>query len=227
MSRISELIDRMFPKVGENGEAGDKKTEYVEHDNVGTRHETSQMAIGYWMKERPRRKTKEPFVMYEFSSLDQGRKALLEIPCIHQAKDSGKLICTKTLIFGCYQTDGSHCEAVLCGDDLTHDVWTNAHASFRKHGGTLKNELEPDRSSRTNDQSIGRVTFKKKEVKDVRNNFGITFKCTYEVHQAPNAATAHHFLKDKTITEKDYYIIVETPEGNYGKDRDGTFKEDA
>ena len=73
-----------------------------------------------------RRERKDPFVMHEFKSANDARNGLLALPCIKIASDTGNLICTKPLIFGYYQTDSSHWEAVLCGDDLAHDLWSQA-----------------------------------------------------------------------------------------------------
>ena len=48
---------------------------------------------------------------------------------------------------------------------------------------------------------------------------------TYEVYRAKTAQQAREFLEGKTVTEKLYYIVVETPEGNWGKDIKGMYKE--
>ena len=198
---------------------------FAEKDNVGDRHDSSQRAIGYWMGERMRRERKDPFVMHEFESANDARNGLLALPCIKIASDTGNLICTKPLIFGYYQTDSSHWEAVLCGDDLAHDLWSQAREAFRKNGGTLKNELEPQKKATAGSASVGKAQFVGKETKNVQGNFGMAAKCTYEVYKAPNAATAQDFLRGKTVTQQQYYVVVETPEGNYGRDVNGIYKE--
>lgn len=50
-------------------------------------------------------------------------------------------------------------------------------------------------------------------------------KFTYEVYRAKTAQQAREFLEGKTVTEKLYYVVVETPEGNWGKDIKGMYKE--
>lgn len=47
--------------------------------------------------------------------------------------------------------------------------------------------------------------------------------CTYEVWRAESRAQAKSFLKAKVVTEKLYYIEVETPEGNIGRDIEGVY----
>jgi hypothetical protein len=48
---------------------------------------------------------------------------------------------------------------------------------------------------------------------------------TYEVYRGSDAESARNFLKSKTVSEKKYYIKVETPAGNWGKDIDGLYLE--
>jgi hypothetical protein len=47
---------------------------------------------------------------------------------------------------------------------------------------------------------------------------------TYEVYRAKNREQALAFLKGKTVTKDCYYIEVETPEGNVGRDVNGIYK---
>ena len=65
------------------------------------------------------------------------------------------------------------------------------------------------------------VAFKKTETK--QGPMGVTQ--TYEVHTARSKAAALAFLEGKSVRENYYYVIVETPEGNWGKDKMGVFEE--
>jgi hypothetical protein len=49
--------------------------------------------------------------------------------------------------------------------------------------------------------------------------------CTYEMHKANSAQEARDFLETKTVKKRLYYVVVETPEGNWAKDIDGMYKE--
>ncbi len=50
-----------------------------------------------------------------------------------------------------------------------------------------------------------------------------TFK--YEIYRAKTAQEAREFLESKKVAERLSYIVVETPEGNWGKDIEGMYKE--
>jgi hypothetical protein len=48
---------------------------------------------------------------------------------------------------------------------------------------------------------------------------------TYEVYQGKDAVSAREFLLTKRVDESLYYIVVETPEGNWGMDVKGLYLE--
>jgi hypothetical protein len=48
---------------------------------------------------------------------------------------------------------------------------------------------------------------------------------TDEIYKAADAVSAQAFLQTKTVSQMYHIIIVETPEGNYCKDANGTYKE--
>ena len=78
----------------------------------------------------------------------------------------------------------------------------------------------PSFAKREGTKSSGEVKFKKREVK---TRMGI--KMTYDVHTANNKEDAMAFLEKTKVDIQHYYVIVETPEGNWGKDTMGVFKE--
>jgi hypothetical protein len=88
---------------------------YKEKDNRGTRNDTESIADAYWTA-RTFSSKKEPFVLYTFDTEEDAHEALLELPCIHVVADSGRLICTDVLMFGCYATKDGKYEAVICED---------------------------------------------------------------------------------------------------------------
>ncbi len=47
----------------------------------------------------------------------------------------------------------------------------------------------------------------------------------YEIYKAKTAQQAREFLQGKTVSERNAYIVVETPEGNWGKDIGGMYKD--
>ena len=48
---------------------------------------------------------------------------------------------------------------------------------------------------------------------------------TYEVYAARTKDEALSFLRSRSVADRLYYIVVETPEGNWGLDIDGIYQE--
>jgi phage FluMu protein Com len=48
---------------------------------------------------------------------------------------------------------------------------------------------------------------------------------TYEIYQSTDTESAKAFLKTRTVTEPKYYVIIETPDGNWGIDKEGLYLE--
>jgi hypothetical protein len=192
--------------------------------NRGDRQEDLSQAVAYWMARMSSPK-KDPFVLYIFDTEKDAREALLELPCIHEGEDQ-KLICTEYLIFGHYrQADGKY-EAILCGDELTHELWEQAKISFETHGGKHKNDLEPEKrpssTRRAANAQAESVVFLREECKPSKLG---TATCVYRIHKGPDAASARAFLEKNPVTRNFYYLIVETPEGNFGRDIQGIYRE--
>jgi hypothetical protein len=47
----------------------------------------------------------------------------------------------------------------------------------------------------------------------------------YRIYRAKTADQARKFLDEQTVTERLHYVVVETPEGNWGRDVNGLYKE--
>ena len=222
MNWLKKLFKRsdvqILPELHHVGEDPGLKV-FSEKDNLGTRHDF-ELAKAYWWDRMVKQKH-EPFVLYTFDKEENAREALLDLPCIHIAQDTGNLICTDVLIYGYWQTSERTYESVICGYDLSHELWALAKDRFSYHGGSLKNDLEPEPSkipaTPAASNNIADVVY----VREDRLNDGTI----YQIHRAPNAATAQIFLQQKPVNKALFYIIVETPEGNYGRDIDGIYKE--
>ena len=199
-------------------------SEYLEKDNLGTRQDTEQKATAYWIS-RITMPEKHPFTLFKFTSELSAEQALLELPYIHKAKDTNNLICRKLLIFGYYKTKEGIYEAILCGKDLTLDEFNKAENAFKKHGGILKNNLKPSNLAENKQK-------KEENMNKVGNSDNVKFNkkyqegpFTYECYLAKNKADAMAFLNKKTVGKSLYYIVVDTPEGNFGRDINGIYEE--
>ena len=47
----------------------------------------------------------------------------------------------------------------------------------------------------------------------------------YEVYIGPSRAAAVEFLEGRTVSRKFYYVVVDTPEGSFGRDLTGFYRE--
>jgi len=196
---------------------------YNEKDNMGTRHDDIGIANAYWIA-RQGAARKDPFTLYRFQDAAAARVALLELPCIHVAMDTGERICTEVLVFGHYDDDDSEItEAIVAGSELTPALWAKAKSSFERHGGVCRNELEPSEPPRAKRSPKGTASQVKFIREDRQIRHGRTL--TYRVHRGPNGAAAKAFLESKPVTEGLLYLVVETPEGNFCRDVQGIYTE--
>ncbi len=78
----------------------------------------------------------------------------------------------------------------------------------------------PTLAEKTESKSLGEVTFKERMYK---TQMGV--KMTYEIHTAQSKADALSFLETAKVDAQHFYVIVETPDGNWGKDIMGIFEE--
>lgn len=199
------------------------KGTYTEADNVGTRQETMQQASAYWLFERPGLSKKPQFTLFTMPSAESAEAALLELPFIHKASDSKKLVCDRIMTFGYYAITGDgipsgQYEALVCGMDLTLKEFRQAEAAFTAHGGTRKSSDAPGASVK--------ATVAGGNAKSVRYKEKITKNgATYEVYVAPDKASAIAFLKGKQVALRQYYVCVDTPEGSFGRDINGIYQE--
>lgn len=197
--------------------------EYTEADNVGTRQDTFAKAQSYWLCERPGLSVRPPFALYAMPSAAEAEAALMELPFLHKAKDSGKLIADRIMTFGFYPVayegvPAGACEALVCGSDLTLAEFNAARKAFEAHGGKCKSSDAPDASVKamSNHGDARKVKYKEKTTNG---------NAVYEVYTAPDKACAVAFLRGKRVAQKMYYICVDTPEGSFGRDINGIYQE--
>jgi hypothetical protein len=211
------LFDRWFRKGGTN------PPPFTERDNVGTRQSTFDQAVAYWNMRNMRQKF-DPFVLYVFKNEAGAHDALLGLECIHQAKDSGNLICTEPLVFGYYRTEVGEYEAIIGGETLSHELWQKAKESFEKHRGRRKNDQEPEKQAAPVTKKPPDFASKVRLVRKYtdRNRPG---NPTYEDYECNDAELAKEFLMTKSVDREQYYVTVKTPTGMWGMDVKGLYKE--
>lgn len=166
----------------------------------------------------------EPMAFYLFDSEPKARQALSDISCIATASDTGELICTEVLTYGVFPAvdpEGDPCwGAILAGKSLTLSLWEEARAAFAANGGQARKEEEPDSSAGASpaegDPSL--VKFSHERTDD---SFGVA---TYVHHTAPTKADALAWLKQQSVDQRSYFLVVETPEGVISRDVQGIFE---
>lgn len=223
-SAVCETCMHMFANVSA-GQNEAKAGEFFERDNLGTRQETMSQANVYWLAERIQLKVKPPFTLFSMPSREAAEEAMLTLPFMHRAKDSGKLICDRMMTFGVYELEQNGkglgtFEAMITGDDLTLAEFNQAEEAFTSFGGTRKNSDAPD-ASVTAETIIFGDPDKVKYDTTTKSDDG---KNTYECYTAPDKGTALAFLKTKTVSKPLYYISVQTPAGTFGRDINGCYK---
>lgn len=224
------ILDKLFGKknvipAGVQPQMSSQPGVYRERDNRGTFQDTFSKASSYWIA-RIQSPKKDAFILYTFESEKDAKEALLEIPCIHTAQESGRMICSEVLTYGYYPTEGTKYEAILCGSDLSHETWEIAKNSFIKHGGKPKGmgEQEPLKSVAAAQPVKAPEPEKVKFVREDRKT-KMDKTLIYRIYRGPDAASAKAFLEKNPVNQALLYFIVETPEGNYCRDIQGMYKE--
>lgn len=195
-----------------------------ESDNLGTRFESYEEAWGLMMHIPP-----EPKLVYIFHSTESAKKAFLDLPFIFLASDSGKMISTEPVAFGFYEVRENLYHAVIIGNGLTYELWDQAKKSFIANGGRSFGETEPPQPlpniglDEINKSSKDVVFVKEYEEYSARAPGAKLVK--YTVFKADNKQAAMEWLSKNAVNENFHYVIVETPEGNFGRDAQGIYQE--
>ena len=199
-----------------------------EKDNIGTRIETVDAARSYYMSTIIADMGGE--ICWKFKKKEDAINALLELPCVNVAEDTGRLVCTEPLNFGVYPfkpwddyIGEFEWTALLSGASLNEELWFEAKKAFEKYKGASHRENKPKPTHGKNvspAETLDSVTFSHKRKE--KATFGGKM-CTYHHYKAPNKATAIKWLQTQTVTKDLLYLVVETPDGLFSKDKMGMF----
>jgi hypothetical protein len=193
----------------------------LSRENVGTRMDTFSKASSYWLSFVSSGAV-PPFVCYKFTGREESLKGFNSLSFIMPASDTGEFITlVPTLYYGFYEVDPGQWEVLICGETLTLDMYHEAAEKLTRAGGILKDRKEPSAAAATvtprKPSSASLVSFSRQEKKG---------ESRYHIYRGPSREAALEFLKSlQPITEFLVYHIVETPEGNFGRDKDGIYRE--
>ncbi|EGV15836.1 hypothetical protein [Thiocapsa marina] len=213
----------------------------LERDNLGTRYETHDRVHAFWtpyILSRP----SFPFLFYNMPSREAAMAALLELEPFGVAADSGKPISTEVLSFGVYPRDDGGAAPwglMLAGERVTAALYDAAVASCTAHGGSdpRLSERPPETTATAARAAPSQeaVTFEREEQVDMlaqMEAMGIRVVAdealsqsvaTKRHYRGPDQASAIAFLQTHPVNEPFFYLMVHTPEGVFGRDKDGIF----
>jgi len=195
---------------------------FYEKDNRALRIQRFSQAGEYW-NEYEKWRPNTPFLRYVFDNQLQAIEALLSITCIHQAADTGHLICTEPITLGCYRIIDGRYEAFLAGEKLTYSIWAEATEKFSSRHGKYRSQLKPATQEplKFKNSTAEQVSFKKEYYQ-----IELTDTKFFQIFEASNAQAAWAFLlgRENVITDRNRYIHVETPEGTICRDADGVHR---
>lgn len=200
-----------------------KSSDSKAQNNMGTYFRDEEHAHDFWAAQYTL--NGPPVIICSFDTVDKAREAIITISFIDE-KD-GKLMSTETVDYGCYETGQQKGEVIICGHEFSKVMYDEVKLKLKNAGGTIKQATPPKEQSRKpevkaekNDED-DKVTYVKTSKRELAP--GVT--AIYENYRAENEAAAKEFLAYKLIMQPLYYIVVDTPNGTWGKDIDGMYKE--
>lgn len=126
-----------------------RKTIYYERDDQGRRADTLDLANRYFDSECVDPLDPPQFTLFLFQSKKAAEKAMMKLPFIHRAADTGKLICDLPITYGVYRVPrGSGYVAFILGSAISLEDFEKAEKVLSKRG-TFKNHELPDGAKET------------------------------------------------------------------------------
>jgi len=203
---------------------------YRELDNVGTRYETAERVKSYSFG-RDTQGLKWPYIYHYWlaagdapAAKSKATAAMLELPFIKIASDSGKLISTEIIDFGLWPTtrgDGSigAWNVLIGGNSLTAEMYDAAILSFKKFNGHEDRVSDQPQKKAASEQVALAASSSVEFVEELHPDPRVTKR----YYKASSKSAAITFLQAHPVTQKMYYIEVDTPEGRFGRDIDGFY----
>ena len=212
------FLDRLF------GRQKHQSTAVLARHNKGTRLDTLSKANAYYMScltkgELP------PSMQCLFDGETEALRALTSLSYMRKASDTGELVATQPIHFGYYENERGESMVLISGKSFSHDLWREAKEKFVAAGGKITADKEPEkdtnRISASTAAEASSITFVREECKAGP----LGSMNTYRTYRGPSKAAAMAFLQANPVNKPLYYIVVETPEGDFGRDISGIYEE--
>ena len=184
----------------------------------GTQYRDQSHAQTAWIASHMTKYT--PVIICQFDDLFSARNAIESLSFIKSTDVPGQYISSEIIEFGCYVNAENKGEVIICGSQFSKAMYNEVKKKFTAAGGNIYRDQEPREPEKPAVKPAPSSAETCKYVQTERNG-----KNTYEVYRGASKTDALTFLQSKTVTQRLYYIIVETPQGNFGKDIDGIFEE--
>jgi hypothetical protein len=165
------------------------------------------------------------YVAYRFPTMEDARAALLHLSFISEGPGN-QLRSSRELEFGLYP----HQDKWVCfvgGTDMHYALWREAsailpelpQAEYFRVSTAPDVQLEvPDIEQLLRDEALS--------IEHVENREGVGDDFSqYYVYRAPDKKGALDFLKRANVSEAGVHVVVQTPEGTWGKDENGIYEE--
>ena len=141
-SSFGKVFAKLRKKTGSKGD-------YSDRDNCGRYAKTFAQANQFFDEECVNPIDPPPFTVFWFRTKRAAEKALLKLPFIHRAADSGKLISELSISYGIYKVPHeTGCVAFVLGTALELEGFELAEKSFSRNG-VFKNHSLTDGRKRT------------------------------------------------------------------------------
>lgn len=163
-----------------------------------------------------------PYICYTFNNQQDAKAAMSSISYFKIAQDTFNFISLEVLEFGCYETETlGEWEVIIWGENFTKELFDEAKSKLSKSRGKIKGERAAQKAS------IKAKPTKQTKAVEKPNYIRTDYQGanTYDIYSAKSKSAALEFLKNKSVTKSLYYVIIETPEGNWGKDINGIYQE--
>lgn len=186
-------------------------------DNLGTLIKSGDEAFASW----------HPYLMnnytgslvFKFSNLAAAKNALSKLSFIHYSEEDNELVASEIIEYGYYKDHGVF-YAIIWGPLFTFEMFNEAKKILKNEGGVLFNSQKPKEVKSLDESDMSAYD---EVVNFVRNEqMGYAY---YEIYSGNSKKAALAFLGNNPVTESYFYRIVETPEGNFGRDINGIYQE--
>lgn len=166
-----------------------------------------------------------PFVAVSFENYQAGLKALSRLSFLRQDPAGRELTSHLPLVMGLYADEGQVI-AFVSGNALTFRYWTEADAVLRSAAGARESQRSSEPSPEIEFPETSQLPPEAAGVEPApsRPNPADPY-AAYELFTAPSQRAALAFLKTVRIGAPGIHAVVLTPDGHWGRDLDGIYRE--